>query len=66
MNNDRPPASKFRKWLMRNKESTLPGLAAEPSGACYSDTGQISGAASLAGPSPWWVCEGCGLVLMMQ
>ena len=26
MNNDRPPASKLRKWLMGNKESTLPGL----------------------------------------
>ncbi len=26
MNNDRPPAVKLRKWLMRNKESTLPGL----------------------------------------
>ncbi len=26
MNNDRPPALKLRKWLMRNKESTLPGL----------------------------------------
>ncbi len=25
-NNDRPPALKLRKWLMRNKESTLPGL----------------------------------------
>ncbi len=24
--NDRPPAVKLRKWLMRNKESTLPGL----------------------------------------
>ena len=27
MNNDRPPASKLRKWLMGNKESTLPGLS---------------------------------------
>ncbi len=26
MNNDRLPALKLRKWLMRNKESTLPGL----------------------------------------
>ena len=26
MNNDRPPASKLRKWLMGNNESTLPGL----------------------------------------
>ena len=26
MNNDRPPASKLRKLLMGNKESTLPGL----------------------------------------
>ena len=26
MNNDHPPASKLRKWLMGNKESTLPGL----------------------------------------
>ena len=26
MNNDRPPASKLRKWLMGNKESPLPGL----------------------------------------
>ena len=26
MNNDRPPASKLRKWVMRNNESTLPGL----------------------------------------
>ncbi len=26
MNNDRPPTLKLRKWLMRNKESTLPGL----------------------------------------
>ena len=26
MNNDRPPASKLRNWLMGNKESTLPGL----------------------------------------
>ena len=25
MNNDRPPASKLRKWLMGNNESTLPG-----------------------------------------
>ena len=28
MNNDRPPASKLRKWLMGNNESTLPGLRA--------------------------------------
>ena len=28
MNNDRPPASKLRKWLMGNSESTLPGLIA--------------------------------------
>ena len=28
MNNDRPPASKLRKWLMGNNESTLPGLIA--------------------------------------
>ena len=27
MNNDHPPASKLRKWLMGNKESTLPGLS---------------------------------------
>ncbi len=27
MNNDRPPALKLRKWLMRNKESTLLGLS---------------------------------------
>ena len=26
MNNDHPPASKLRKWLMGNNESTLPGL----------------------------------------
>ena len=26
MNNDLKPALKLRKWLMRNKESTLPGL----------------------------------------
>jgi len=26
MNNDCLPASKLRKWLMKNKESTLPGL----------------------------------------
>ena len=26
MNNHRPPASKLRKWLMGNNESTLPGL----------------------------------------
>ena len=30
MNNDRPPASKLRKWLMGNNESTLPGLRAWP------------------------------------
>ena len=24
--NDHPPSCKFREWLMRNKESTLPGL----------------------------------------
>ncbi len=28
MNNERPPAVKLRKWLMRNKESTLRGLMA--------------------------------------
>ena len=26
MNNDPPPTSQLRKWLMGNKESTLPGL----------------------------------------
>ena len=26
MNNNRPPAPKFRKWLMRNNKSSLSGL----------------------------------------
>ena len=28
MNNNRPPAPKFRKWLMRNNKSSLSGLKA--------------------------------------
>ena len=28
MNNNRPPAPKFRKWLMRNNKSSLSGLIA--------------------------------------
>ena len=35
MNNDRPPASKLRKWLMGNKESTLPGLKWIGNGKIY-------------------------------
>ena len=27
MNNNRPPAPKFRKWLMRNNKSSLSGLS---------------------------------------
>ena len=29
MNNNRPPAPKFRKWLMRNNKSSLSGLIGE-------------------------------------
>ena len=29
MNNNRPPAPKFRKWLMRNNKSSLSGLIEE-------------------------------------
>jgi len=29
MNSDHLPVSKSRKWLIRNKESTLPGLEAD-------------------------------------
>ena len=29
MNNNRPPAPKFRKWLMRNNKSSLSGLTGE-------------------------------------
>ena len=29
MNNNRPPAPKFRKWLMRNNKSSLSGLICE-------------------------------------
>ena len=56
MNNDRPPASKLRKWLMGNKESTLPGLNCEKSGGLYlAEPGLTAG--WLAGRQAGWLAD---------
>ena len=52
MNNNRPPAPKFRKWLMRNNKSSLSGLTFERS--IFRKIGKMSRyKRGVAGPKKW-------------